>query len=73
MKDFFENLTAEHFIGRTTGDCFKEYAKWCVANDCDIAYCSTFGRELYLRYNIASKQKRVPGGRVLIYAKKKEN
>lgn len=72
MKDFFDMHTADDFVGRTTNDCFKEYAKWCVENDCDIVYCSTFGRELYLRYNLTSKQKRVPGGKVRIYTKKKE-
>lgn len=72
MTDYFENLTAEHFIGRSCKECYSEYVKWCVENGCDVMYTPGFGKTVHERYGLISKQKRVPGGKVRIYVKTKE-
>lgn len=57
MKDYFENLTAEHFIGRSCKDCYTEYVRWCVGNNVDLVTTCGFGKELRTRYGLVSKHK----------------
>lgn len=73
MKDYFENLTAEHFIGRSCKECYSEYVRWCVENTVDLVTTCVFGKLLHERYNVVSTQRYINGVNTRIYMKAKEN
>lgn len=56
MKDYFENLTAEHFIGKSCRECYSEYVRWCEGHNEKPRNIRVFGTCVHFLFNVVSKE-----------------
>lgn len=56
MKDYFENLTTEDFIGKSCRECYNEYVSWCGSHNEKPINIRVFGTCVHFLFNVVSKE-----------------